>query len=141
MKLKRFIIFLVAAIAIAGASTFSINAKTTKKSKTKTSQSSSKGYKIVNGQIIPTTKKPVIVDFYTDWCGPCKAYAPVFEKVKSKYKHKYVFIRINSEKNALCSRYYNISRIPTTIYIYPSGGYKYQIGGMNEYQLEQFIKQ
>lgn len=138
MKKAITILLLAVAILIGGAAA-DAKTKSRKKAKATTSQSS-KGYKIENGRIIPTGSKPVIVDFYTDWCGPCKKYAPVFEQVKSKYKSRAIFIRINIDNNREISNYYDVHNIPTTMIILNQGNkYCKRIGYMEAYELESFI--
>lgn len=137
MKKVITIILLAMAILIGGATA---EAKTTKKkSKARTTQSS-KGYRIENGRIIPTGTKPVIVDFYTDWCGPCKRYAPNFEYVKSQYGSRATFIRINIDNHPDIAKVYGIYSIPTTTVIYDHGNrYSYRNGYMEIYDLINFI--
>ena len=146
MKRKLTLIMLAAAIIIGAAA---LDAKTTKKIssiKTNTSQlkksksADKKGYRIENGKIIPTGGKPVVVDFYDDWCGPCKQYKPIFESVERNYGSKAIFIRINTDENPEVAAYYNISAIPTTLFISANGGSTDQlIGFADAATLESFI--
>lgn len=43
-------------------------------------------------------KKPVVVNFYVDWCGYCKRFAPILDKLRQEYQSKYTFVFINTEK-------------------------------------------
>ena len=138
MKKAITILMLAVAILIGGASA-DAKTKTRKKAKVTATQSS-KGYRVENGKIIPTGSKPVIVDFYTDWCGPCKRYAPNFEYVKSRYGSRAIFIRINIDNNREISNYYNVHSIPTTMIIVEYGNrYYMRKGYMETYELENFI--
>lgn len=113
------------------------DAKTTRK---KPKATTSQGYRVENGKIIPTGSKPIVVDFYADWCGPCKQYAPNFDYVKSRYSSKATFIRINIDNNPQIANFYRINSIPTTMIILGRGNECHTINGyMDTSQLENFI--
>ncbi len=57
----------------------------------------------------------VIVDFWADWCMPCKMMSPIFEKVSEKYKGKVLFGKLNVDENPEIASKYNIMSIPTLI--------------------------
>ena len=57
-------------------------------------------------------KLPVVVDFYADWCGPCKMLAPIVEDLAKEYNGKVVFYRINIDKNEALANKFEISSIP-----------------------------
>ena len=57
----------------------------------------------------------VFVDFYTDWCGPCKAVAPVIERIAKEYEGRIGFGRLNTEGNPETARRYRISSVPTLV--------------------------
>lgn len=57
--------------------------------------------------------KPVLVDFYADWCGPCKMMAPVVEELAEKFEGKVVVGKLNTDENAELSETYNVMSIPS----------------------------
>lgn len=73
---------------------------------------------LINGQ------KPVLVDFYADWCAPCKQVAPVLSQLKSELGDKVKIIKINVDKNHDISMRYGVRSIPTLI-IFKNGEIKW----------------
>jgi len=56
-----------------------------------------------------------LVDFYADWCGPCKILSPIIDKVKQRIGDKVVIMKINVDESQFISYYYEIRSIPTLI--------------------------
>jgi len=85
--------------------------------------------------------KPVLVDFYADWCGPCKVMHPILEEVKQKMNDDIIVLKINVDKNARVASQYQIQSIPTLI-LFKNGQPKWrQSGVVPAKQLEQIIAQ
>jgi thioredoxin 1 len=59
--------------------------------------------------------KPVLVDFWAPWCGPCKMLSPVVEKIAGKYGDRMGFVKLNTDNDPSIAGQYGISGIPTLI--------------------------
>ncbi|RIH64854.1 thioredoxin [Mariniphaga sediminis] len=63
---------------------------------------------------IINSTKPVLVDFYTDWCGPCKKMPSILKQVKEEIKGLRI-VKVNVDKNPAIASYFKVQRIPTLI--------------------------
>lgn len=61
--------------------------------------------------------KPVIIDFYADWCGPCRALAPVLEEVSKKYMGKVDVYKVNTEIDPELAGMFGVRGIPALLFI------------------------
>lgn len=86
--------------------------------------------------MIPS-KGYVLVDMYTDWCGPCKAIAPFFNELKGKYP-EIKFLKCNIDDNQEIARKYKIESIPAFI-LFKDGLEKDRLVGANKQKLEGMI--
>ena len=64
---------------------------------------------------------PCIVDFYADWCGPCRLASPALEELAMKYKGKIVVYKVNTDQERELSEVFGISGIPAFLYVPKSG--------------------
>ena len=58
---------------------------------------------------------PVIADFWAPWCGPCRAYSPVFEEIAKQFTGKVKFVKVNVDDESELAEKYNVQSIPTTL--------------------------
>lgn len=105
-----------------------------------------------NFEEVVTGNDTVIVDFWAEWCGPCKAFGPVFEKVSEDYPDA-VFAKVNTELEQEIAGWFQIRSIPTlmifreNIIVFsqpgalPEGALRDVIGKVNELDMEDVRKQ
>lgn len=87
------------------------------------------------------SEKPVLVDFYSDWCPPCKIIAPFVETIANNYEGKIKVGKFNVDQGPLVASRYNIEAIPTLL-IFKGGETADKIVGAVPYQvLEEKVKQ
>lgn len=85
--------------------------------------------------------RPVLVDFYADWCGPCKMMPPILKDLKKRMGEELTIIKIDTEKNPDVAIRYNVRGIPNLI-LFKDGQVIWQKAGvMQAAQLEQVIRQ
>lgn len=83
---------------------------------------------------------PVLVDFYADWCGPCKTMSPVIEQIASHYTGKIKVIKIDTDKNPQAAGQYQVRGIPTFILFKKGQPVWRASGAMPKQQLERGIE-
>jgi thioredoxin len=75
--------------------------------------------------------KPAIIDFYADWCGPCKIASPILEEIRSEYEGKIVIYKINTDQERELSQVFGITGIPAFLYI-PANGKPTMMAGIGQ---------
>ena len=84
--------------------------------------------------------KPAIVDFYADWCGPCRAIAPTLQELAAQYGDKIVIYKVNIDKDPDLAYAFGIKSIPAVMYIPVKGEPKMTVGGRDKAKFEAEIK-
>jgi len=83
--------------------------------------------------------KPVIIDFYAAWCGPCKSVAPVLEELSEEYKGKLTIYKIDTEVEQELSAVFDIQSIPTFLFIPIEGSPMMQKGAIPKNVFKEVI--
>jgi thioredoxin 1 len=82
---------------------------------------------------------PAIIDFYADWCGPCKMVAPVLEELSKQYEGKVLIYKVDTEAEAELADVFGIRSIPTFLFIPLEGPPMLQPGALPKNVFEQVI--
>lgn len=82
---------------------------------------------------------PAIVDFYADWCGPCKMVAPVLEELAKEYDGKLVIYKVNTDIEQELAFAFNIQSIPTMLFIDANGKGMMQPGAFPKHVFKKVI--
>lgn len=85
--------------------------------------------------------KPCVVDFYADWCGPCKMLAPVLAKLAEKHAGKVDVYKVNTELEPELSAVFGIQSIPTLLFIPLNGKPALSRGALPEEALDKIMTQ
>ena len=85
-------------------------------------------------------KTPAIIDFYADWCGPCRRVAPIMEKLAKEYEGQLTVYKVNVDKAKQLASTFNVTSIPTVLFIPKKGKPSIQVGAMMEDDYRRVIE-
>jgi len=101
--------------------------------------------KVANYETDPTEwkylgDKPAIIDFYADWCGPCKSIAPVLEELASEYNEKIYIYKVNTEEEQELAGAFGIRSIPSLLFVPMVGAPQMAQGAMPKASFKDAIE-
>jgi len=91
-----------------------------------------------NSEVV-NSKEPVLVDFWAEWCGPCKMVAPVIEEISKEYEGKVKFAKLNVEEAANTATNFGIMSIPTLMLFKNGSVVKQIVGAISKRELKSTI--
>lgn len=74
------------------------------------------------------TSKPMVIDFYATWCGPCKQLAPILDQIEQNHKGEVIFKRIDVDQEPELAQEFRVEAIPTLMFVTPKGDYQTIMG-------------
>jgi thioredoxin 1 len=87
------------------------------------------------------SEQPVLVDYWAEWCGPCKMIAPILEEIASEYSGRLTVAKLNIDDNPNTPPKYGIRGIPTLMLFKNGGVEATKVGALSKSQLTAFIDQ
>lgn len=81
-------------------------------------------------RIVADSEVPVLVDFYADWCGPCKTMAPILDEVARAWMGRALVLKLDTDRNPNTAARFQISGIPTLVVFREGEEVKRQVGGV-----------
>ncbi|GHV48765.1 hypothetical protein FACS1894181_05460 [Bacteroidia bacterium] len=85
--------------------------------------------------------KPALIDFYADWCGPCRTMIPILEEIATKYKDKLYVYKIDTEAERELAAMFRVRAIPYMLLVPMQQPPQYMEGAMPQAYLEEVIKE
>ena len=85
------------------------------------------------------SERPVVLDFWAEWCGPCKNIAPILDELAGEYKNKLIIAKINIDENQKIPATYGVKGIPTLILFKEGEVIVTNFGQATKSQLETFF--
>jgi thioredoxin 1 len=90
-------------------------------------------------EVVLKSTKPVLVDFWAEWCGPCRMIAPMLDRLAGKYTETLAFVKVNVDENQEIAQKYNVRGIPTLVLFKDGHIVATHVGVATESKLTTFI--
>ncbi|MGP1446944.1 MAG: thioredoxin [Candidatus Limimorpha sp.] len=90
-------------------------------------------------ELVYKGKLPCVIDFYADWCGPCRRVAPIMEKLAKDYEGKIIIYKVNVDQEKQLAATFEAKSIPMVLFFPKKGQPLMQVGALTETQFKEII--
>ncbi len=90
-------------------------------------------------EVVVKANGPVLVDYWAEWCGPCKMIGPVLDEIAEEYKGKLTIAKLNIDENPDSPQHYGVRGIPTLMLFKDGEVEGTKVGALTKTQLAEFI--
>ena len=90
---------------------------------------------------IKNASKPVVLDIYATWCGPCQQMDPILEELEKEFGHEYIFAKLNVDEARDVSIRFGVTSVPTFIFIHNGQVKRKETGYMDKEMLQEIINE
>ncbi|MBQ5663021.1 MAG: thioredoxin [Bacteroidaceae bacterium] len=146
MKRLAFFVFLLSMVSLFGSGISAQTTRTSVESKTIKLDKAAFLKKVVNFEKAPNVwnylgDKPAVIDFYADWCGPCRRLAPVLDELAAEYEGKLYIYKVNVDNEKEIAEAFGITSLPTIVFVPLKGNPSAGTGFLPKETLRSAIKE